>query len=203
MDATAPTDAHELAVKLYAHEPFEPDLRELVPIFHDWIQNDRLEDELLIDVADYAHVHHGPGVLLIGHAALYGLDAGEGRPGLLYCRRRDAEGGARARLRAAFRSALRACRLLEREPALRGRVRFRTDEALFRIQNRLLAPNTREAFETVLGELEPVLAELYRGAERISTERVGSRDEPFTVRIAVEGPPDLETLLARTEDGRG
>jgi hypothetical protein len=202
MDAPVPTAAHELAVKFYAEEPFEPDPRELVPIFHEWIQNDRLEDELLIDVADYTHVHHGPGVLLIGHTAQYGLDGGEGRPGLLYRCRRAAEGGARTRLRAAFRSVLRACRLLEQESALRGRLRFRTDEALLRIQNRLLAPNTREALEALRSELEPVLADLYRGAERITTDQVGLPAEPFSVRITVEGTPDLGTLLARVDGGR-
>jgi hypothetical protein len=203
MDGPAPTDAHELEVKLYAREPFEPALHELVPIFHEWIQNDRLEGELLIDVADYAHVHHGPGVLLIGHAAQYGLDVGEGRPGLLYRRRREAEGAVRARLHTAFRSALRACRLLEREPALRGRLRFRTDEALLRIQNRLLAPNTPEVFEAVRDELAPVLAELYRGAARIATERAGGPGDGCSIRIAVEGAPDLETLLGRAEDAAG
>jgi hypothetical protein len=202
MEAPAPTGAHELAVKLYAEEPVEPRLRDFVPIFHGWIQDDRLGDELPIDVADYAHVHHGPGVLLICHATQYGLDAGEGRPGLLYRRTRAAEGDgdARTRLRAAFRAALRACRLLEEEPSLRGRLRFRTDEALFRIQNRLLAPNTAQAFEAVRGELELFLAELYRGAGRITTEHVGGPGDPLSIRISVEAAPDLATLLGQVSN---
>ena len=37
-------------------------------------------DELMIDVADYKHVKHGPGVVLVGDANDYYLDEGEGRP---------------------------------------------------------------------------------------------------------------------------
>ena len=55
-------------------------------MFHDWIQNQRL-DELLIDVVDYRHVHDGPGVILIAHDAHYAFDTSEGRLGLLYSRR--------------------------------------------------------------------------------------------------------------------
>ena len=105
--------------------PFEPGPRAVIPIFHEWIQQHRLDDELLIDVADYSHVHHGPGVLLMSHEAQYGLDQADGKLGLLYSRRRKGEGDVHVRLSAAFRAALRACHLLQEEPALDGKLRFR------------------------------------------------------------------------------
>src|SRR5205807_2486817 len=62
------------------------DLDPVIPIFHSWIQNQPF-GELLIDVADYRHVHHGPGIVLIGHEADYSLDQTDGRLGLRYNRK--------------------------------------------------------------------------------------------------------------------
>ena len=41
-----------------------------VPVFHDWIRRGAVEG-LLIDVARYGHVHHGPGIMLVGHEGDY------------------------------------------------------------------------------------------------------------------------------------
>ena len=51
------------------------ELEEFIPVFHDWIQTQQLA-ELLIDVADYRHVPHGPGVVLVAHDAHYAMDLG-------------------------------------------------------------------------------------------------------------------------------
>ncbi|HEV8246140.1 MAG TPA: hypothetical protein VGP93_10250, partial [Polyangiaceae bacterium] len=77
-------ESPKIQVKYFAVEPIA--LEHFVPVFHRFIR-DHVLDELLIDVADYAHVHHGPGVVLVGHAADYYMDQGEGRLGLLYSRK--------------------------------------------------------------------------------------------------------------------
>ena len=66
--------AQQLSVKIFAHDPAAVQPAAFIPIFHRWIQESRLADRLLIDVADYRHVANGPGVLLIGHEAHYALD---------------------------------------------------------------------------------------------------------------------------------
>jgi hypothetical protein len=53
-----PTLKYDLKLFLDAASRF--DLEECIPIFHRWIQDQAL-DEVLIDVADYRHVHHGRG----------------------------------------------------------------------------------------------------------------------------------------------
>jgi hypothetical protein len=199
----SPLEAHEYSVKLYAADPADLEPRAFVPVFHQWIQTRRLEDELLIDVADYSHVHQGPGVLLIAHGAQYSLDQGGGRLGLLYSRKRRTTGDPELRVRAAFRSALRACRLLEEDASSLGKLRFRTDEALFKIHNKLLAPNTPESFQSVKGDIERFLVGFYGGAGEIIVEPTGSPKEPFGARIRVSGAPDLETLLSRVEGEAG
>jgi len=198
--AQNPLDARRFGIKFFADQPFEAGPRAVVPIFHGWIQRHALDGELLIDIADYAHVHHGPGVLLLSHEAQYGLDQSDGRLGLRYSRRRKGEGNVPTRLSAAFRAALRACRLLQEEPALAGKLRFRFDEFEFHVYDRLLAPRSPEAFEAVQEEMSRFLAGLYEGAERIDVQPAGGPKDPFALRIQVSpssAVPSADVLLSR------
>ena len=61
--------AQKLQVKFFANAEISETA--LVPVFHDWIRERVVPDELLIDVADYSHVPDGPGVMIIGHHADY------------------------------------------------------------------------------------------------------------------------------------
>ena len=206
--AVSPLEAHELVIKFYAVDSSELGPKDFIPIFHRWIQTGRLEDEVMIDVADYSHVHQGPGVLLMCHEGQYSLDQAEGRLGLQYARKRRTEGDVHSRLGQAFGAALKACQLLESEPALAGKLHFSYDEALFKIQNRLLAPRSPETLDAVKDGLKPFLGELYPEAEHIQVESAGEPNDPFAVSIALSASsaspaspagPDVEELLSRLE----
>src|SRR4051794_35624708 len=110
-----------LNVKIFAADPSPLVSRDFVPVFHRWIREHRL-DELCIDVVDYGHVHHGPGVMLICHGAHYALDQGGGRIGMLYSGRRRERGALEEMLVVALRKALVASVALEEDPALAGRI---------------------------------------------------------------------------------
>ena len=56
-------ELQHLNVKLLVKEPEEAALEPLIPVFHSWIE-EQVFEELLLDVADYRHVHAGPGVVL-------------------------------------------------------------------------------------------------------------------------------------------
>lgn len=193
-----PLQAHQLAVKFYVDGSMESSLGVFVPIFHNWIQEDRLEHELMVDVADYSHVYRGPGVVLVCHDAHYSLDQRDGRLGLLYSRRRKADDGeVESRLHAVFRSALTACALLENEPSLKGQLRFRPNEILLQIHNRLLAPNTTATFRSVRERLEQFFHALYPEVDSINYEHIPGAKEPFGVQVRMPGAPSLATLLCR------
>jgi hypothetical protein len=186
----------KLQLKFYLERNGKPlELESFVPVFHDWIRRDAL-GELLIDVADYAHVQDGPGVVLIGHASDYFLDLGDGRPGLLYTRKRDASESGPERVAEAFRRALKACRLLEQAEPLAGHVRFRTDEVLVRVVDRASTANDDQNFNELRGELEATLAQLWAGAS-VRIEREGSPKELLTARVRAASAPTLDTLLNR------
>ena len=126
--------------------------------FNGWISNS--PDEVLIDVADYSHIHAGPVTLLVGHDANYSIDNSNGKPGLLYARKRTLEGDLPARLQYVFAAALKACRRLEQEPDLEGKVKFRGEEFSLTVADRLRFPGEEE----VLSGLDAVLGKLYGGA---------------------------------------
>src|SRR4051812_7576093 len=83
-------DAQKLQLKIFVNADAAPsiDREAFIAIFHRWIK-DRTLPELMIDVANYAHVPEGPSVALIGHGADYFIDEAEGRLGLLYNRKRS------------------------------------------------------------------------------------------------------------------
>src|SRR6185503_2460531 len=176
-------DSRRIQVKLYGAG--SPVLDRFIPVFHRFIR-DKVFDELMIDVADYGHVTSGPGVALIGHASDYFADQSEGRFGLVYTRKRDAP-PPDARLADALRRALNGARLVEKEPGLDD-VRFKTDEILVRLTDRLHASNDEAGFAKFAAELGPLAEKLY-GASNAKVERVGTPRDPLSARVTAKTAP--------------
>jgi hypothetical protein len=188
-------DAHKLQLKIYATpdaaRAIEPEA--FIPVFHRWIKQ-HLLPELVIDVANYLHVPNGPGVVLIGHGSDYFMDQGEGRLGLLHNRKR-AGLAAGDRLGDLARRTLHAASLLAEDAAFAGKLKFATGELLFKINDRLAAPNDDATFASLKPELEALADKLYPGARTL--ERTGSAKDLLSVRIKTTAAPSLATLLER------
>jgi hypothetical protein len=193
-------DSCKYEVKLFLQGASSLGLEAFVPVFHRWIQTRQL-DEVLVDVADYRHVHHGPGVVLVCHGAHYAMDMAAGRMGLLYSRRREPSSGQSAppspaeRLASVLRCALTAAQRLEAEASLQGRLRFRGDTWLLRLNDRLY-PATPEAFDSLRSHLKPLLPTLYPGCD-VAVEPVVGPDTRLTACIQAPDAPDVTTLLDR------
>ena len=188
-------DSHKIVIKLFVEDASRLDVHEFVPIFHSWIQQRAVPDHLVIDVSDYAHVHHGPGTLLVTHEANFYTDQGEGRLGLMYQRKQPFPGTFTDRLRQAFVATLEGCKRLETDPRLAGRIKFKTDEVLFSIVDRLNAPSVPETFKAVRGELQQFFADAY-GSE-VALRQVGTDETPFKVEVVTKHAPAVDALLAR------
>lgn len=176
-------------VKFYIQNPESVDLESYNKIFNTWIQEHRAE-ELLIDVADYLHVHHGPGILLIGHEANYSLDNTEGRLGLLYNRKIQEDGSTEEKLAQAFRAVLTAAQIFEKENGLR----IHTNEAQIILNDRLLAPNTDETFAALKSDFENFFDQLYNGVTYTFERNLESRQR-FMLNLKVDSAPSIESLL--------
>jgi hypothetical protein len=132
-----------VCVKLYADSAAVPD-ETFIPIFHRWIR-DRALDLVFIDVADYAHVPDGPGVMLVTDAIAFALDRSDGRFGLLAQQRRPGHGSTADAIALALRQTLDVADALERERALAGKLSFVRNAFRLEINDRLAAPANDDA----------------------------------------------------------
>jgi hypothetical protein len=153
-------NVQHLKVKFFARK--RVDLAAAIPVLHGWIQRKAL-DGVLIDVVDYRHVPDGPGVVLVGHDAMYSLDETAGRLGLLYTRRTSMEGGTLEKLLHAYSAAQAACQLLEREPAFAGKLAFDLRDCEISVNDRMLAPNTESTRQAVEPELRKLFEAVWKG----------------------------------------
>jgi len=176
-------------IKFYLENPETVSLAEYGAVFNSWIQGQRLE-ELLIDVADYLHVHHGPGIMLIGHEADYSLDQRAGRLGLLYNRKEQLDGTNLQKLVQAAHAALTAAQILEQENGLK----FIGSEVQMIVNDRLLVPNTADSFEALEPDLQSFFTALYDGAG-YELGHLANPRERFTVNVKTGTSFDVETLL--------
>jgi hypothetical protein len=186
---------HKLGVKLFVEPEPRLDLLEFIPIFHRWIQTHAL-DERLIDVADYSHVPAGPGILLVAQEGNYAFDETGDRRGLVYYAKRNLEGDFPARLARIFRRALQACRLLEGDAALAGRIRFLGNELEIFVNDRLLAPNNEMTATTLMPRLGEVLVTLFAGKAHTMDWEANPK-ERFSVIAKAPDPVSITELLER------
>ena len=191
----ATNQLQRIGLKLFIDDPagFEP--RDVVPIFHRWIQTHAI-DQLLIDVTDYDHLAEGPRVVLVAHEGNFALDNSGGRLGLQYVRKQPMDGPLPVRLSTVFGMLAHAARLLEEDPALAGRLRFRGEELELVANDRLLAPNAAESFDVVQAALAPLLAKLYPG-ETCTMTRTPDPLERLTLTSLAPGAVSLATLIER------
>ncbi len=93
------------------------------------------------------------------------------------------------------RRALYAASLLEREPALGDKLRFATNELLFRINDRLAAPNDDATWARYKPEIESLAERVFAGHFELT--RSGGPKELFAVRVTTSGSAPLGALLDR------
>jgi hypothetical protein len=185
-------DLQKLNVKFFVAEPNAVPLTDFIEIFHGWIQ---AADGIYHDVADYSHMQSGPGIVLVAPHANLHIDETCGRRGLLYCQKAPLSGSNQEKLRAVFRAALENCQRLEREPALKSMLKFSGDEVLLSVNDRLLAPNTAETFQTLKPDLEEAATELFRPAKVALSHKQDARQR-FSVAIRTFERLDLDKLIA-------
>jgi hypothetical protein len=180
-------------VKLLVQNPEGANLEPLIPVFHNWIENQN-GDELLIDVADYTHVPAGPGIVLIGHEGNYSVDNTGNRLGVRYNRKAAFDGGNQDCLAQAVRSALKACQRLEEEPRLEKKFLFNGQDIELFVNDRLVAPNnaaTREAFDE---DFHLFSRKLFRGKEYSISYGMDPRSL-FTAFVKAARPFSVSELL--------
>jgi hypothetical protein len=126
----------KIDVKILAAKGADIDPYDFVPVLQRWIQ-DHTVPGVLIDVADYSHMHQGPGVILVGHEANISIDYTGGEMGLLFRCKRPSQTSFHARVEFAVKQALNAAKLLEEDPAFSGRLSFDASRIVVTLNDRL------------------------------------------------------------------
>ena len=185
-------EAHKIIVKFFVEDASRIRGEQFVPIFHSWIQQKAIPEHLLIDVADYQHVTGGPGTVLVAHEANFSMDREEGRLGLLYTRKQPASGEFFDRLRRAVKACLQGCARLEADTQLR----FKTNECVVRLNDRLLAPNNSATYAAVEPDLRKLVDLIYPNADTHLEHRAHPQ-RLFEVQIKSPASSSLSNLLSR------
>jgi len=174
-------DIQHFRVKLLATRASHPRLSDAITVFHRWIQQKRVP-ETMIDVSDYEHVPSGPGIILVCHEAIYGLDQEKGKLGMLYNRRTALEGSVEDRLRQAVNAAELAAALLEQEPEFAGNLAFDRNAWEVSVNDRALAPNTADTWNAVAPVIQAIF-DTRMGAGKYRLQHHGNPRELFRVTI--------------------
>ena len=96
---------------------------DFVPVLQRWIQKHSVPGTL-IDVADYSHMHHGAGVILVAHEFNISIDYVDGQMGLLYNRKQPLDGGVEENIRLCIKYAAMASEELQNEPEFKSKLEF-------------------------------------------------------------------------------
>ena len=152
-----------------------------------------------LNYADYSFTHAGPGVLLISKRLNYSIDNARNRHGFLYDQKEKVEGDNNQKVSQAFTETFKKCQKLEQEQDLGNEVSFNGSEILFMVNNRHLAPNTQETFETVKLVLAPILEKIY-GDKNFALSRASEDPrERFAVLISSTSNLGISSLLGNLE----
>ena len=153
----------------------------LIPLFHDWIRNNVMDDHLMIDVADYRHVPNGPGVMLIAHEAHLSVERLGGDPGLCYQSKKDVLNEASAQFEMALRHVAKAAsRFISGDSS--SSFQFSKRKFILLSTSRLELKNTKEAFEKISNDVLVMLEKVF-GHNEFSLKQQGDSRAPFSMLV--------------------
>jgi len=155
----------KIGIKLFADASRFPKGSTFIEVFHDWIRT-KVLPELMIDVVDYAHVERGTHVYFCGHESDYIIDTADGRPGLLYRRKRAPLPANGTPFDDSLTRLLAAAERLEKEPRLEG-LSFSRSELWIGAFDRLRAPNDEASFSALASVVLPLLEKRFGKKARV------------------------------------
>lgn len=147
-------DLQRVDVKQLLDAPRDPDIDPFLVIFDRWRKQDGHPCDW-VDLADYAHMPAGPGILIVGKRDSFSVNLNPPGPGLLTSVRSGLDGGLAERLREAFRRARELNAAVLAEPEFPRRMQVIDGAWEVFINDRLRFPNSDASDRRI----RPALAE--------------------------------------------
>ena len=172
-------DLQRIDVKQLLQSPPHPDLDPFLVIFNRWRQREDDPSDW-VDLADYAHMPRGPGILIAGKRSTFSVNLNPPGPGLLTSVRDGLNGSLEDRFREAFRRARELNSAVLAEPEFPRELRVVDDAWEVFLNDRLRFPNTAEADARVRPALSAALG--------IASESLARHPDPrgrlgYSVRV--------------------
>jgi hypothetical protein len=185
----------KINVKLFLDAPQPVPVDALLPIFARW-REDAAHPARWVDMADYAHVPTGPGIMMIGHQGNLALDLADPGPGILWVNKADLEGEIDVRIVEVFRRTLGMVRTLIAESGFPSTLRPRPGFWELVFNDRLVTPHTEETAVVVQPAVEAALNTIF-GTDRYTlvSEKDPARRYGFTIHS--DTVDSLEAVAAR------
>lgn len=171
-------------------------LDRLLPIFARW-RDDAGDPSRWVDLADYAHMSRGPGVMIIGHRGNFALDLADPGPGLLYANKAGLEGPLDSRVSETFGRALVLIQRLVSEAEYPAGLAPRPGSWQLTFNDRLRAPNTDETDAEAGPPVQDAVRSLF-GGDLLTTIREPDPNRRYGFMIHSEHVNSLDALLERT-----
>ena len=189
---------HRIGIKFFNKTGQDVPLTDFIPVFHHWIQENRLDD-LLIDVADYSHVPAGPGTMLIAHEGNYAIDETGDKRGFLYYSKHEVAGDSLAdRLAVVCRKNLSACKLLEEGEETKDRMSLDYGQIEIFSNDRLHGPNSDATWTEFEPALKEFLEKLFPNTAYDLERDTSDTRERFRVTVSLQSDAGkAEELLNR------
>jgi hypothetical protein len=188
-------DLQRISIKIHSEAPANISLDPFLEIFGRW-RADKTHPAEWIDLADYAHVPKGPGIVLIGLKAMFGFDLDDPAPGLLYVTRRGLSGSSEDRIKTALRSAFDLSRCMISEKNYPVAAKLCTDSLELRFPDRLVSPNDASTDAALPMSIDAVLnATLGAGAYQLKRNENSGSSYGYDIKTAKAD--SLDSLLVR------
>jgi len=191
-------DLQRIQIKIAADAPAGLSLDPFLLIFGRWRKEKHPAD--WVDLADYAHLPRGPGIVLVGQRCNVAFDLADPGPGILYTAKKGLAGSHAERLGAAFEWCLDLSKRLTGEPEFPKDVRLRTGSLELRFNDRLETPATPETDAELRPAVEQVLNKLF-GPGGYALRRLAD-NAIYGFIVQARKVESLDALLRHTSEPR-
>ena len=183
-----------IQIKILSNAPQDLSLEPFIEIFARWRKEKHPAE--WVDLADYAHVPRGPGIVLIGQRCNFAFDTADPAPGILYTAKKGLTGTHPERLHSALQWCLELSQRFVGEPQFPPAVKLRTGALEIRFPDRLETPNTASADDALRPVVQQALDAFYgTGGYALIPQTDPRQCYGFSVQAKQAIP--LEALLER------
>ena len=188
-------DLQRIHLKLLAKAPPDFSVDPFLSIFARQ-RHDVESPEDWVDLADYAHMSKGVGILLVGRRANFSIDLGDPSPGFLYGGKTGLQGPVEQRILETFRRCVTLVEVLLAEPEYPVVLEPLWGSWQLVMNDRLSAPNTADTDAFLRTDIEAALDFLF-GPSSYKAERESDPGRRYGVSIRADQAPTLEELKGK------